>query len=574
MSAMTQRAMRRMYVHEFYRGNRARYAVVLSMLIAQAILNLTVSALLQQLIDLMTGTGANYSFDQLLLFTVGLVACIGALSFVNICASPGFYARAMRQYRDHAFERIMDKSISAFVHEDTSTYVSSLTNDATIIEQDYIEGQFSLTCQVLLFVGAFGMMIWYSPLLSLAAVAMSVLPVVTLLFAGNRQAEAEKRVSDCNSGFVATVQDVLNGFSIVKSFRAEQAVCTQFAQSNGEVASARRDRRRIALTISSVGELAGVTAQFGVFLIGAYLAITGHGVTPGIVAAFINLMNFVVQPIGKVPALLARRRAAAALIDKLASVSADNVRDIAGALTNECAGRIELREVSFGYDADSEVLHDISATFEAGKCYAVVGGSGSGKSTLLSLLMGGYSDYKGKILYDDLELRDISSETLYSVASLIQQNVFVFNTSIMNNITLFHEFDETQLKQAIAQSGLDELIAQRGADYLCGENGSALSGGERQRISIARCLLRRNRVLLVDEATAALDARTANLVANSILGLKGLTRIVVTHSLDAALLKRYDGIIALKNGSIAEQGTFDALMERKGYFYSLYTVSQ
>ena len=188
--------------------------------------------------------------------------------------------------------------------------------------------------------------------------------------------------------------------------------------------------------------------------------------------------------------------------------------------------------------------------------------------------MGGYSDYTGEIMYDDMELRTMDSELLYGIASLIQQNVFVFNTSIMNNITLFRDFDESQIKRAISQSGLDDLIAQRGADYLCGENGSALSGGERQRISIARCLLRHNRVLLVDEATAALDASTAYRVVNSTLSLEGLTRIVVTHALDAALLKRYDGIIALKNGSIVEQGSFDKLMERKGYFYSLYTVSQ
>lgn len=569
-----QRAMRRRYVREFYRGNGIRYAVVLISAILQALMMLVVSALLQQIIDLMTGTGAGYNFRQLLMFTIAMLVSLALLSAASICASPGFYARAMSQYRNYAFGRIVEKSISAFIREDTSKYVSALTNDATSIEQDYLEGQFSLVCQALMFVGAFAMMIWYSPLLSLAAVGLSLLPVVALLLAGDRQAKAEKRVSDCNSSFVATVQDMLSGFSVIKSFKAESAVCDQFAHSNGEVATARRDRQRVALTISSAGEMAGITAQFGVFLIGAYLALSGYGVTPGIVAAFINLMNLVIQPIGQAPALLARRRAAIALIDKLADASADNVRAVSSKATGECTGRIEFRNVSFGYEQDSEVIHNISACFEAGKCYAVVGASGSGKSTLLSLLMGGYSDYTGEIMYDDMELRTMDSELLYGIASLIQQNVFVFNTSIMNNITLFRDFDESQIKRAISQSGLDDLIAQRGADYLCGENGSALSGGERQRISIARCLLRHNRVLLVDEATAALDASTAYRVVNSILSLEWLTRIVVTHALDAALLKRYDGIIALKNGSIVEQGSFDELMERKGYFYSLYTVSQ
>jgi len=123
-------------------------------------------------------------------------------------------------------------------------------------------------------------------------------------------------------------------------------------------------------------------------------------------------------------------------------------------------------------------------------------------------------------------------------------------------------------------SGLSKLIEERGEDYLCGENGSGLSGGEKQRISIARSLLKKSQVLLVDEATAALDARTAFQVSNAILNLDGLTRIVVTHTLDESLLQRYDCVLALKNGSIGESGTFRELMEKKGYFYSLFTVSQ
>ena len=111
-------------------------------------------------------------------------------------------------------------------------------------------------------------------------------------------------------------------------------------------------------------------------------------------------------------------------------------------------------------------------------------------------------------------------------------------------------------------------------NILCGENGSGLSGGEKQRVSIARSLLRKTPVLLMDEATAALDTETAYNVTNSILGLDGLTRIVVTHSLDGTLLKRYDRIFTLKNGNIIESGTFDELMEKKEYFYSLFTVSQ
>ena len=160
------------------------------------------------------------------------------------------------------------------------------------------------------------------------------------------------------------------------------------------------------------------------------------------------------------------------------------------------------------------------------------------------------------------------------IISVVQQNVFIFNASIRDNITMFASFPKAEVDRAIALSGLSKLIEERGEDYRCGENGSGLSGGERQRISIARSLLKKAQVLLVDEATAALDAQTAYQVSSAILDLPELTSIVVTHSLDEALLKRYDCILTLKNGRIAEAGSFPELMEKKGYFYSLYTVSQ
>ena len=139
---------------------------------------------------------------------------------------------------------------------------------------------------------------------------------------------------------------------------------------------------------------------------------------------------------------------------------------------------------------------------------------------------------------------------------------------------MFSSFKQDEIDLAIERSGLSSLIQQRGADYRCGENGSGLSGGEKQRISIARSLLRRTPVLFVDEATSSLDVETAFDVTNAILDLEGLTKVMVTHTLDEAILKRCDGIITLKSGMIKECGSFKELMENKGYFYSLFTVSQ
>ena len=230
---------------------------------------------------------------------------------------------------------------------------------------------------------------------------------------------------------------------------------------------------------------------------------------------------------------------------------------------------VELRDVSFSYVEGEPVLNHLSVRLEAGKSYAVVGTSGSGKSTFLSLLMGSFPTYTGEILVDGVELREIRLSSLYDLMSLIRQDVFLFQRSLRDNLTMFRDFPEEVVRQAASLAGLGDLVAERGLDFPCGENGNALSGGERQRVSIARSLLRKTPVLLADEATAALDRETAFRVTSSLLDLDGLTRVVVTHSLDEPLLRRFDEILVLRGGVIEERGAFDSLMARKACFYSL-----
>lgn len=564
----------RAYLRQFYQGNKLRYAAAAVGTIMVGGANLIISGVLKELIDTISGAEGALPLRTLLPATIGAVLLIIAIELLLYHTRPVFLERAMLQYKNFVFEKLTGKSIASFHDETTAAYISALSNDVSSIETNYLANQFDLVGQLVTACGAVMMMLIYSPLLTLIAFLFSILPVVASLLTGNRLAAAERRVSDRNESFIATVADGLNGFSVIKSFQAEKAILKLFEKSNAALEDAKCRRGKVACAIGTVGTVAGSAAQLGVFLAGGYLALSGRGVTAGMTLAFLNLMNFVIQPIGEVPGILANRRAARALIKKLADALEANVRDTGRDVPRRLDTGISVNGLSFAYAGGKEVLSGIDARFDAGKCYAIVGASGSGKSTLLNLLMAAYDGYRGSIRYDENELRDISSRSLYELVSVIQQNVFVFNASIRDNITMFQDFPREELDRVIRLSGLSELIAQRGEDALCGENGNTLSGGQKQRISIARSLLRKSPVLLADEATAALDAQTAYQVTNSILGLEGLTRIVVTHSLDEALLKRYDGILALKSGRVVEAGGFDELMARRGYFYSLYTVSQ
>ncbi len=564
----------RPYTRQFYKGNVLCFLFALCETLLMSIGALLVSWLMQQLIDLIGGYEIGFTLPQLTVITLVLIGGTAITYMISYSSKPKFITRGISGYKEYVFGELTKKNISAFSGENTSTYISALTNDISVIEQGYLRVPFSIAESLLPFLGALGLMIWYSPLLTLIAIGLSLLPLIAAILTGNKVAEEEKKVSDRNEAYTSTLRDSLSGFSVVKAFRAEAQMLRIFKENVRELAKAQCGKQKMNILVEMFGSVAGITAQLGVFLFGAYLAMSGKGITAGTTLIFVQLMNYVLSPIGTIPTCIAERKAAKALIQKIAIALNANVREEGNTEYKELAHGITVRDLSFGYEPEQQVLKNLNCRFELGKKYAIVGASGSGKSTLLHLLMASYPNYNGKIYYDDTELREIRSSHLYEMESIIQQNVFVFNATIKENITMFREFSEEEIHEAIRLSGLSALIEEKGADYLCGENGSGLSGGEKQRISIARSLLQRSRVLLVDEATAALDRETAYQVSNAILHLDGITAIVVTHSLDEGLLRQYDAILTLKNGTVLESGSFDELIAKKGYFYSLFTVAQ
>lgn len=572
MKTKQNKKKNREFIHQLYYKNRINFIVTIILTIAMSSLNLMISWLIQQIMD----CTANQDMQALVRSAWIVIIVVVIYTIANVmyrAVYPRFLQRAMQQYRDYAFSRLTQKSLRSFSKEGTALYVSALTNDCTSIENNYLAATFTLIEILFCFLGALIMMLYYSPVMLVLAVALSFLPVAVSMTAGNRLTEQEKEISKKNERFVSIVNELLSGFPVIKSFRAETQASRLFSQRNEQAEEAKKNKRRTEQLISLLANDAGIIAQMGIFLAGAWLAISGKGVTAGVVIVFVQLMNYILNPISQVPLLWSNRKAAIALMEKLSDALSENVREEGREKLNGFSEKIEVKDLTYGYEPESPVLKDLDVQFDAGKSYAIVGGSGSGKSTLLNLLMGSSSNYQGEICIDGVSIKNIESESLYQLMTSVQQNVFIFNDTIRNNVTMFHEFPDREVTLALERSGLSEFIEKRGEDFVCGENGANLSGGERQRISIARALLRKSPILLVDEATAALDAATARAVSFSILNLVGMTRIVVTHRLEEAILRRYDKILVMKNGTICEQGNFDTLMQQKGQFYSLFQIA-
>lgn len=574
VSAFCKKPLEKQLRGQFFYKNIPIFCLAVFAALAAGSLNLILSWIIQQLMDTAAGKSGALSFRTLLLISAGFVLLCAGLSLLNYASQPRFLERAMRQYKDFAFKKLIGKSISSFRDESAAGYLSALTNDAASIETNYLAQMLAMITKAVTFIGALLLMCRYSLLMTAIAAGLTVLPLIASLLTGNRLQAVESRVSERNGEFTAALSDCLAGFTVVKNFKAEREIFRLFAQSNKALEHEKFTGRRIKTLVGIIGAVTGIFAQLGVFIAGVYLSMKGGSMTPGAVVLFVNLMNFIISPIAELPGLLACRKAALGLVDKLAAALERSSSREGSETLNRLENGIRLENVSFAYEPGKTVLHGINAEFEAGRAYALVGGSGSGKSTLLNLLMAAETNYSGHILADGIELSDISTESLYGTMAAIQQNVFVFNASIKDNVSMFRDFPKTELDEAIARAHLGALIRERGEDYLCGENGSVLSGGEKQRISVARSLLKKSSVLLADEVTAALDAQTAHRVSSDILDLQGITRIVVTHTLEESLLRRYDKIFVLRSGRIEEAGSFADLMANKGYFYALFTVAQ
>lgn len=574
MGALCKKPLGKQLRGQFFYKNIPIFCLAVFVALAAGSLNLILSWIIQQLMDTAAGESGALSFRTLLLISAGFVLLCAGLSLLNYASQPRFLERAMRQYKDFAFKKLIGKSISSFRDESAAGYLSALTNDAASIETNYLAQMLAMITKAVTFVGALLLMCRYSLLMTAIAAGLTVLPLIASLLTGNRLQAVESRVSERNGEFTAALSDCLAGFTVVKNFKAEREIFHLFAQSNKALEHEKFTGRRIKMLVGMIGAVTGIFAQLGVFIAGVYLSMKGGSMTPGAVVLFVNLMNFIISPIAELPGLLACRKAALGLVDKLAAALERSSSREGSETLNKLEHGIRLENVSFAYEQGKTVLHGINAEFEAGRAYALVGGSGSGKSTLLNLLMAAETNYSGHILADGIELSDISTESLYGTMAAIQQNVFVFNASIKDNVSMFRDFPKTEMDEAIARAHLGALIRERGEDYLCGENGSGLSGGEKQRISVARSLLKKSSVLLADEVTAALDAQTAHRVSSDILDLQGITRIVVTHTLEESLLRRYDKIFVLRGGRIEEAGSFADLMANKGYFCALFTVAQ
>lgn len=557
----------------FYKSNKINFILSIVTMLLLGILNVCTAFLFKGLTDIAIG-GTKQDLVKIILIALLFIVTYIVFTMLRRFFYTKFMAKALFTYKGEIFKKVLSKDINAFNKETTGRYTSILTNDVNSIEMNYLAGIILIIYNIFLMITSLISMIYLNQILTITILLSIVIPLAVSAYFSGKLSKCEVQVSDQNEEYVNVMNSIFAGFPVIKSFKAEKQTLSNYNNCDEKLEHMKRKKRETAILINLSSFSSSFLVTLAVCAVGVYLILIGKE-TIGTVMAFIQLLDYVVNPIQQLATDIPNKKAAGQLINKIADMVYENTSDQNDKKEyHNFHDKIVFRDVSFGYDEDKTILKNINLEIEAGKSYAIVGLSGSGKTTILNLLLGYFDGYNGSIRLDEHEIRDIKASSLYDIVTVIQQNVYIFDDTIRNNITMLKEFDDVLVDKAIKSAGLSSLIEEKGIDHLCGENGKNLSGGEKQRIAIARALLNRSSILLVDEATSALDTVTSKTIVNSILDLDEITRLVVTHKLNTEDLIRYDKIIVMKSGEIIEFGEYEKLYQNKGYFYSLVNVAE
>ncbi|MBD5169459.1 MAG: ABC transporter ATP-binding protein [Oscillibacter sp.] len=475
----------------------------------------------------------NLNFRGFLLWTAAEV--IGYGLYLGVAALESiFEARAIRtmnnQVRHDLYLSLLDKNHASYHSQDTGEYISWLTTNIKQIERLAWEPFFSCVGNIALVVWCILALIslhWL--MLAAGLVSAAVMLVVPKLFRKRMERLGEACAAAEAEG-VSKLKDLLSGFDVLRSFGRTDRFLSQGDSVSDQMETPNCRRSCTQSSISCLTGFFSVSLQIFQQVVTVMLAFQGK-IILGAMASASNLTAGITNGLRTI----ANHRmslASAKPYFKNITVHADDVQAETVTGLEQVHSAITVENLSFQY-GEKPILQDLSLQFKKGGKYAITGPSGCGKSTLLKLLLGWLPDYGGAIRFDGKDAKDFTPEQLQQQMSYIEQNVFLFNSTIRDNITLGESFTDEQMEKALRDSALagDLTSMPDGLDTIVGEEGGSLSGGQKQRVAIARALIHDRSILLVDEGTSALDQKNADIVEKSLLSNPELTLILVSHHL-------------------------------------------
>jgi len=479
---------------------------------------------------------------------------------------------AATNLKDEIFKASLDKSISFCNEKSDSYFVSILNNDVIMIKERYWKNILSFYTILISYIISLTAVLWANYIIGLILFGISILAIGIPKLFDKKVTESFKNLSEKKQIFLCKTQNFARGFNLIKIFDLKTVVGTRFSGYNKDLENAEKKANNYISIVSFTSFLFSFCMYITVFGLGGYLVIK-NVITIGMIVVLSQLIGGVMSPLESLPSIWTEIKSMKDINGKVLKLFENEGENEKDKVDLESIKSIRLRDVEFQYKNNKQVLKNVNFTFEKGKKYAIVGQSGCGKTTLINLLMKLYAPTKGKIYYNNINLKTISNRTINSRITHIDQKPFLFEDTIKNNITLFQDISEQKINEAIEKSGLKKCLeGNHSLEDNVKDNGTDLSGGEVQRICLARSILFDSDILILDEAFANLDNEISKDIYENIFEDKDKCVIVITHSFKDFVLKNMDEIIMIKDGVITEHGTFDKLMDNKSHFYNFYNL--
>jgi ABC-type multidrug transport system fused ATPase/permease subunit len=483
----------------------------------------------------------------------------------------------IRKLRNEMYDKVLILPLSFFSEQKKGDIISRAINDTQEIEYTVLAAIKQLLTDPII-------IIFYVVTLTILNFQLTLfvfllLPIVALLIGGVIKSLRTKSKSAKNKlgELLAHIEETILGLRIIKGFNAQKHAETVFEKQNREYSLLQQKIHRRVELASPLSEFLGITMVMIVLVIGGVQVLnTSSSLTPELFITYIALFSQVINPAKNISTAFANYKRGVSTLDRLNEIlEADEVIEQKADAINikKFKNNIVFKDVDFSY-SDIPVLKKININIEKGELVALVGESGAGKSTLADLLLRFYDVTSGSIMIDGIDIRDYVIDDLRSLYSVVTQDVILFNDTIFNNIAFgLKAVSESAVHEAAKMANAYDFIMQLPDKFMTviGDRGLTLSGGQRQRISIARAILRNADILVLDEATSAMDTESEKLVQEALDNvMKNRTSIVIAHRLST--IQHADKIIVLTAGEIVEQGSHQELLDLKGKYYDLLQI--
>ena len=555
----------------YFKPQRGLVLVLFLIVTTGVILQVAAPSLLSRAIDSITA--GRYSILPRILIIMLAVYLGGSCSnMVQEIVSAHLSQRIVRALRGELFGKTIRLPVSYLDNHAHGDLISRMTNDAENISNVVAQSLSSLFSGVLTLAGTLAVMLWYSWQLTLLSCSTIVLSVIFTRVLSKLIRKYYVKRQQLLGSINSIVEEKVSSFKTVTAYNLQEATIGEFNRTSDELTKTGILAEIISSSMGPVMNMLNNISFVIVAVFGGYFVIKGT-ITVGVISAFIIYSKQFSRPINELSQLYGQIQTAIAGAERIFEILDAESEDKSGNVRMpQTKGVIEFKHVNFSYVPGKPIIRDFNLKVEAGKKIALVGSTGSGKTTVVNLLMRFYEIDSGEILLDGVNIKDINCDDLRDLVGIVLQDTILFTDTIRNNLAYAcPDATDREVAQAAEFSHCRQMIMglpHRFRTRLT-ESGDNLSQGQRQLIAIGRAFLSYPNILILDEATSNIDTRTEKQIQDAMYRLmEGRTSLIIAHRLST--IRDADQIVVMDQGRIAETGTHEELLSRKGRYYELY----